>query len=666
LPTYPFERQRFWVERGQPPLAAAASADRLARKTELDDWLYSPEWTRSPLPGRLPAAGLDVAKHRWLLFLDELGCGEELARSLAAAGQEVVRVRPGEEWSRGGEESFTIDPAERSHYDRLVSELASDGWFPDRLVHLWSLTEPGEAAPAGDGEPRDFRSLLFLAEAFGRQSGSHPVELAVVTSGTQPVSGAEPLDPGKAALQGPCKVIPQEYPDISCRLIDVSVPPSGPARSLLAERLVRELLQASGGGSVVAHRGGVRWVQTYQRLDAGARVETRGDWREGGVYLITGGMGRIGVALANHLALSVRAKLVLLGRSPLPPRQDWEGWLATHGDLDPVSGKLLALKALERHGAEVMVLAGDVADREALHAAATAARARFGAIHGVFHAAGSLDAGSLNPIPELETRSCAALFRTKLGGLAALAEVFRDEPLDFLVAFSSLSTVLGGLGYAAYAAANACMDVLAHELSRTSRVPCISIGWDAWRFGEQEPETGMGLHLSGLALSPEEGIAVLRRALALGAGPQLTVSTGELQARIDQWVELLALRRAVQTTDGPRHARPGLTTPYIAPTTEMEEALAGFWQDLLGIEQVGIHDNFFDLGGHSLLGIQLNARLRGTFEIDLPLRVLFDSPTVAELAEVVESALIGDIDELSDEEAESLLNSKSILINSGS
>jgi hypothetical protein len=354
---------------------------------------------------------------------------------------------------------------------------------------------------------------------------------------------------------------------------------------------------------------------------------------------------------------------VLVGRSPLPPREEWEDRLAAGGEGDPVGRRLLALRALEQEGAEVLALGADVADCAALRAVVAAARERFGAIHGVFHAAGSLDPGSLSPIQDLDLAGCAGLFRAKPGGLAALAEVLAAEPLDFLVAFSSLSTVLGGLGYAAYAAANACMDACAHELSRTSRIPCLSIDWDAWRFDEAGPGSGLGAQLSDLALTPEEGIAVLRRALAAGAGPQLAVSTSDLRARIDRWVKLVALRRAgEEPAPGTRHARPLLTTPFVAPANDLERALAGFWQELLGIEPVGIHDNFFDLGGHSLLGIQLNARLRRTFEVDLPLRVLFESPTIAELAEVIENALIGDIDELSDEEAASLLDGESLLV----
>jgi len=641
LPTYPFERHRYWVERGQAPAPAAvpaeAAADEPVRGREPGDWLYSPEWVRSPLA----PAPVEGGKLRWLLLLDGSGCGEELGQALASAGHEVVRARKGEGWSREGRESFTLDPAEREHRASLVAELAAEDWFPDRLVHLWSLEEP---ARGGRGElPAEFSDLLLWAEALGRQSASHPIELAVVTRGTQAVSGEEPLDPARASLLGPCKVIPQEYPDIACRVIDVSVPPPGdPARPLLAGRLLRELLEGSGA-ALVAHRGGTRWVQTFRRLEGGA--EEPAPWRQGGVYLITGGLGRIGLELAGALARSVQAKLVLVGRSPLDDR------------------KRLALQALEEEGAEVLALVADVADREALAAVAAAARERFGAVHGVFHAAGSLDPGVLSPIQELDLAKCAPLFRAKLGGLAALAEVFAGERLDFLVAFSSLSTVLGGLGYAAYAAANAAMDVLAQELRRSTRVPCLSLDWDAWRFGEEGPESGLGSQLSGLALTPDEGVTVLRRALTLGAGPQLAVSTSDLQARIDQWVKLMALRRAgEESAPGSRHARPALTTPYVAPGNDLETALAGFWEELLGLEQVGIHDNFFELGGHSLLGIQLNARLRRTFEVDLPLRVLFESPTIAELAEVIENALIGDIDELSDEEAASLLEGESLLM----
>ncbi|HSL84695.1 MAG TPA: phosphopantetheine-binding protein, partial [Thermoanaerobaculia bacterium] len=244
-------------------------------------------------------------------------------------------------------------------------------------------------------------------------------------------------------------------------------------------------------------------------------------------------------------------------------------------------------------------------------------------------------------------------------------EVLRDEPPDFVVAFSSLATVLGGLGHAAYAAANASMEALAHEVHRTTRIPCVAVAWDAWRFGDAEAGPGLGADLAKLALSPEEGISALERILDVGVRPLVTVSAGDLQARIDRWVALRALHPAGEAAGNGagRHERPGLTIPYAPPRNELEEALVETWQELLAIEQVGIHDNFFELGGHSLVGVQLNARLRRMFEVDLPLRALFDSPTVAELADTVENALIGEIDALSEEEAEMLLESDALQAN---
>jgi len=359
---------------------------------------------------------------------------------------------------------------------------------------------------------------------------------------------------------------------------------------------------------------------------------------------------------------------VQMGRTALPPRQEWEAWLAAHGNADVVSRKLLAVQDLERQDVEVLTAAADVADRPALRAAVAQARARVGTVHGVFHAAAAFEEGVFKPVQDLLPESCAGLFRSKVDGLASLAEVFRDQPLDFLMVFSTLSTVLGGLGFAAYAAANAAMAALAGELDRTTRTPCLVVDWDGWRFGDAGPGGGMGSSLTELALSPQEGIATLERILALGAGPRIAVSTSDLQARIDRWVGLKELRRSTGRDGGKaeRRERRGVMTLYTAPCGELEVALVELWQDLLGVEPVGIYDNFFQLGGHSLLGMQLNARLRQTFAIDLPLRVLFESPTVADLAAVVESALAGEIDGLSEAEAESQLDAAALLPDGGS
>jgi NAD(P)-dependent dehydrogenase (short-subunit alcohol dehydrogenase family)/acyl carrier protein len=350
--------------------------------------------------------------------------------------------------------------------------------------------------------------------------------------------------------------------------------------------------------------------------------------REKGVYLITGGLGGIGLAIAEHLAKCVSARLVLVARTPL----------------DPTSKKISRIRALEEAGAQVMVAAADVADREQMATVIKAAQQRFGAIHGVVHAAG-VPAGG---IIELKTpEAAAAILASKVQGTMVLDDLFADAPLDFMVLCSSLSAVLGGAGQVDYTAANAFLDAFAQARARSERRFTVSIAWDSWN------ETGMAVDIAAASNLSElrrqdleagirnaQGIEVFRRVLD-GSMPHVLVSTRDLQGRIDQWSGRENRQAgedpaAESAPTSPAHARPTLSSPYEAPRTESERVLAGLWGKMLGIDQVGIHDNFFELGGDSVLSIQIIFKLRATFGLDLPLRNLFERPTVATLAQAID------------------------------
>src|SRR5207302_1025409 len=170
----------------------------------------------------------------------------------------------------------------------------------------------------------------------------------------------------------------------------------------LAERLLAEVASAAApdGAPVAAYRGGVRWVQDFARVRPREMPLPPLRLRDEGVYLLTGGLGGIGLALAEHLARTVRARLVLTGRSPLPPREEWDGWLAGHAADDRVSARLLQLRRIEALGAEVMAVTADAADLAQMREVVAAARQRFGAIHGVIHLPGTPGGG----IMQLKTR----------------------------------------------------------------------------------------------------------------------------------------------------------------------------------------------------------------------------------------------------------------------
>src|SRR6185369_315838 len=322
LPTYPFERRRYSIEPGAPQEVATTETRR-----NPEDWFSAPSWERSPLgphppgpplpspplpPGEGGRASLTVPQ-RWLLFLesaDPEALGSQLAARLEARGEMVQRV--------------VSSPAT----DYLSMLRAS----PDRIVHLWSLQDSTQET--------GFDSLLALAQALGGMERSAPVHLTVVTSSLFDVVGGEALQPEKATLLGPCRVVPQEVRNVTCSVIEFPLSraagggwerglggegPSGARDSDLAERLLAELLApAPSPGSptaILALRGRHRWTQSFRPVRLSTQAPSR--LRQGGVYLITDGLGETGLTLAEHLFRGTGARLALLEAPSAPARSDW-------------------------------------------------------------------------------------------------------------------------------------------------------------------------------------------------------------------------------------------------------------------------------------------------------------------------------------------------------
>jgi acyl transferase domain-containing protein len=478
LPTYPFERRRYWVDppkQGQP-IAAETNAAAPARSDDLSDWFYLPLWkqTRTPVPFNADAGGA----RNWLVFSDGGSLSERLLELLAESGRNVSTVTSGERFETKGGGSYVVNPASAEDYEALFKSLRAEQQAPQHVVHLWG-TEASESFELS--QERGVHSLFALAKALGNAGRSEELRLLVVTRGVLAVTGSEDLRPERATALGPCKVIPQEYPHVRCLAADVDAPPSGSAREReLADLLLAEATAPASTDAphelVVAYRGSRRWAQTFasqrlERPDAGRML-----LREGGTYLITGGLGGVGLTLAEHLARTHSARLVLTGRTPLPPREEWER-LAARGEDVAVSRKLRKLLELEAAGADVLALSADVSDLEQMRAVVAAARARFGRIDGVIHAAG-VQPGGLMQVKERE--ALERVLAPKVRGALVLAELFADDEPDFVLLCSSLNAIYGTLGLADHCAANSFLDAFAHASAARGEGRVVSINWDAW------------------------------------------------------------------------------------------------------------------------------------------------------------------------------------------
>jgi NAD(P)-dependent dehydrogenase (short-subunit alcohol dehydrogenase family) len=371
------------------------------------------------------------------------------------------------------------------------------------------------------------------------------------------------------------------------------------------------------------------------------------------VYVITGGLGGIGLTLARWLATQTSARLLLTARTPLPPREDWDAWLAGHSPDDRSAQAIRAIRDLEQAGGEVLVSAADAADEAAMRRAIDAARARWGRIDGVIHAAGI--SGNDRVAFLKQTGDVQAVLAPKVDGLAVLVRLLGDTPLDFVALLSTISTVLPGAGVCDYAAANAVLDAFVDcEARPRSWRRVVALNYGPWR------DVGMAARLFEArakdrdeflrwAISPSDGAEAFARVLASGRS-RVVVAPFDLlhsmdvlreQVRVSVAADASAAIEPAAPAAPPPQERPAVSASYEAPANDVELRLAAIWSELLGVDRIGAHDDFFELGGHSLLATRVLARIDQALAARLSLRDVFDAPTIRLLSQRVSAASRG-------------------------
>lgn len=637
LPTYPFEHQRYWIS-GPTRIHTPRKGQG---KRALADWFTLPAWRQKELCGSQVHAR--EAASNWLVLLDEETPGPQLVAQLLARGHEVVSATRGTAFARRGEGQYTLRPGERADYAALLHDLQEAGKVPEQIVHLWTYRAESAVADGAALIEAGFESLVALTQALGNLD-LPACQITVISSELHNVAGDEQVCPEKALVLGPCRVIPQEYPAVRCRSIDIPrCSPGGRPEETLVRQLVRELT-AGPTEPVVALRGKRRWVQTMEPVTLDEATGACPPLRNGGVYLITGGLGGIGLSIAGYLAQHAGARLVLVGRSTLPARDTWEQ--LEREASDPTHGQtkaIRAIKEMEAQGARVLVLQADVANEVQMRRVIAETQASFGALHGVFHAAGVPGMGLL----QLKTRAqMASVLTPKVQGTQVLQRVLANQQLDFLLLCSSLTSITGGgPGQSDYAAASAFLDAWAQRhASDQGMTMAIDWGewqWNAWESGlsgyDAQTQAFLREHRQRFGISFEEGMQALMRLLVAGF-PQVVVSPQEIETLIELSTAYTTAGLPQQGAARPLlHARPELATSYIAPRTESECRIAALWGEHLGIEQVGINDNFFELGGNSLIGMEMIRQTRKAFALtDLPPYILYEAPTVRLIAQYLE------------------------------
>ncbi|MDM0053598.1 non-ribosomal peptide synthetase/type I polyketide synthase [Variovorax sp. J22R115] len=603
LPTYPFERRRHWIEVVRPdPGKATPGAQR-----GLDAWFHIASWQRTPPTPAAPGAGT-----HWLVLTDDCGLGTAIAARLDACGVRVTQVSAGAAFARRDASHYVVRAAERADHEAVLDALRAAAAPPPCVVlHLWNVTAESVDAVDGASRDRSYHSLVALAQALGGAADASPCHIAVVSNRLHDVAGDAPIEAAKALLLGPVTVIPQEYARLACTSLDIDLAPAHRERHVAL--LIADASLATSD-LPIAYRGGYRWTQSFVPAPLPAAASAV---RPEGAYLVAGGTGGVGLAMAEWLAgAAANVKLALLARGDAAP-----------GDVE----------RLERAGAQVLQVRADLADPAQLRVALAEVRQRFGALHGVIHAAG-IPGGRVMALAGRE--DAEHQFEAKVDGTLHLDALLGSEALDFFIVCSSLTSTLGGAGQAAYAGACAFQDAWAQ--ARAAQGACgrvVAIDWDRWdNVGMARGAQARFTELTGAELPA--GMQAGEATEALG---RVIAAMPALQARIVVSVRDPMAERArscgfqlgsagqrAQAATPP--ARPDGAGDYVEPEGDSQRLIADLWRREFGIDRVGAHDDFFMLGGDSLMAIRLTARLRQALAVPLDARVLYEAPSVSALA----------------------------------
>jgi acyl transferase domain-containing protein len=604
LPTYPFERHR--LSDITTDVSGDARDPRTPSSATAGAWFYTPVWRRAPARHEEPRAG------HLLLFTRPASAGE-IGESFRREDREVVTVVPGDDFQVVGQDAYTLRPSEREDYVRLIQALRQRARVPSCVVHAWSLAAPDSGSAEHDelraAQSLGLYSLLWLTQVLETDSMASDVRLCVVTRDAVDAPGTPVIVPSQSPVAGLCPVITQESAYVRCIHTDVrSVDLRERGEVPVLRRVVEDLLCAVPT-PLVAWRAGERWVADVAPMTPDALADV--PVTRGGVYVITGGFGHLGTLLAERLVHAANARLVLVGR--------------TSPDAHATSMASRRLARLEADGADVIRVAADCADVDALRAALGHARARWGRIDGLFHAAASTKSPSIRTsIANLTQQDLDEQFHAKARGLLAIRDALQDEHVDFVVVMSSLAAVLGGFGLGAYAAANRFVDACVESWSRTASTRWLSIDWDGW----EPPEDGTAVR-SGSKLplfTPERGLDACARVINLGGSSRVIVAATELTAR----------HRALATLAARPCDRRHETAIAVGADQSLVAVLSEIWKDFFGASRVVPDDSFFDLGGDSLAAVALVSRMNAVLSSRLEVSDVLEAPRLADVAQRVE------------------------------
>lgn len=495
LPTYAFDHQPYWIEPGKRSQDSVEDSDPLKKLVNLSDWFSKPVWRNTEF-NSIDESEISSSENVWLLFDDEKGLGTALSNRLQVSDQRIILVKNGNEFNQIADDEFIIAAGNHDDYTAMITSLSEKNILPTHIIHLWGVetaSNNGILNSLNDNHDKNFFSLLFLAQALGNEDLQRRVKWVTVTNAVHKTKDEKATGFAKAINLGPVKIIPNEFPEIS----SISVDLEGSFDNDIVVNHILSEFSSNFKEQVIAYRNGQRLINSFEKFNINVSVIKQPLLKSGGIYVFTGGLGGISLTIAKDIASKYKPRLILLSRQQLPAREEWGNILTSDKKVDPQRTVIHKLIELQNLGADVTYYSADVTDASRMENVFSDVKTKYGKINGIVHTAGVIDDGV---ILFKKKEDAAKVLAPKVKGTLILHELAKKHNSDFLILFSSASSILAPTGQVDYAAANSFIDAFAQANYRESGMKIIALNWGQWQ------EVGMAARIAQRLGIVEEAI----------------------------------------------------------------------------------------------------------------------------------------------------------------
>ena len=601
LPLYPFDRESFKI--GQNLNNANKNVDHGSYndKNDISRWFYSLNWHKQDF------VDVDlIPGEKYIVFCDGSGYGAMTAERIGS--DNVYTVRSGERFEKCSSTEFVIDVSSEDDYCKLIDDIVKENEVYN-VLNFMSLDNNG--GPEDDFD-RSFYVLLYFVKEFQLRNAEMKCTLKIssVVTDCYSICGTENTAPYNSGAIGLSIVISQEYPAIKTKIIEFD---SNSDKRKMPAIVLSEISEYNE--KIVSYRKNSRYCLAVERM----YVPCNSDLdliNDGDRVLIIGGMGNVGLSIAQGLSAVKNVDLILT---------------STHdqaiGNSSISDEKEKYICEIENNGSKVHIEKCNV--RSDLDLFMENMISKYGMIDHIIFSAGIIGDDTFSLIKDTTKESCDIQFDVKVKGLERFAESIEKYDVKNCIVVSSVSSILGGIGHAAYSVSNLFIDLFVRKQNRISKANWLSINWDFWKFDTERNDKYVGTTAANYSISREEGMKLVPMIFKLCDEEQIIVSTGDLQRRYDDWVNI---ENTAEVENGTGFDRPDLPNEYVAPSNDLEEKIVEIWERILGYKGIGIEDSFFELGGDSLKEVAMSIELKKELDLEVSLKDFFEHPFIKDVA----------------------------------